>query len=282
MRKFLAIILAVSMLMCLLAGCGNEPAEDENNDILSDGGDVTATSDVDYILEKGEVVVGVCKLYAPMNYRNDANDLVGFETEFAQAVFERIGVTPRFEIVDATICTNELNSKKIDCVWNGLVITSNAKSAMEISNPYMANKQVMVVKKENAERYADGVLGTAVVAEKDSAGEKVATTDDFFKDAAFTSVESMEVALRAVKSGSAGVAIVDNVVALSLIGEGTDFADLVVVSDREYAQEEYGVAFRKGSDMATVVNNTIEELIADGTLDAIAAKYKLENLIIKE
>ena len=277
MKKILALILAVMMLTCLFAGC-NKPAE--NNDVLSDGGDATATSDTDYIMANGEMIIGMT-LFAPMNYY-EGEELIGFETEFAKAVCEKIGVTPKFQEINWDAKEIELNAKNIDCIWNGMTITDERKANMEISNPYMANKQVMVVKKDNAEKFAEGVIGAAVVAEAGSAGEEIATSEEFFKESAFTPVDSMAKALMDVAAGTSDIAVVDYVASIGSIGEGTDFEDLVVVEEREFSPEEYGIAFRKGSDMATVVNNTIAELIADGTIDTIAAKYKLSDLIIKD
>ena len=267
------------MLTCLFAGCTNN--EVENNDVLSDGGDVTATSDTDYIMSNGKLIIGMT-LFAPMNYYNDANELIGFETEFAEAVCEKIGVEPVFQEINWDSKEIELNAKNIDCIWNGMTITDERKANMEISDAYMANKQVMVGKKENAEKFAEGVIGAAVVAEAGSAGEEIATGDDFFKDSAFTPVDSMAKALMDVAAGTSDIAVVDYVASIGSIGEGTDFENLVVVEEKEFSPEEYGIAFRKGSDMATVVNNTIDELIADGTLDAIAAEYKLADLLIKD
>ncbi len=280
MRKILSLILAVMMLTCLFAGC-NAPAENDDQ-VLSDGGDVTAKSDTDYIMEKGEMVIGMT-LFAPMNYYdNDSNELIGFETEFAEAVCEKIGVTPKFQEINWDSKEIELNAKNIDCIWNGMTITDERKETMEISDAYMANRQVMVVKSENLDKFSEGVIGAAVVAEAGSAGEEIATSDSFFKDSAFTPVDSMAKALTDVAAGTSDVAIVDYVASIGSIGAGTDFENLVVVDGREFAPEEYGIAFRKGSDMATVVNNTIDELIADGTLDTIAKKYKLDALLIKD
>ncbi|MBQ5777622.1 MAG: transporter substrate-binding domain-containing protein, partial [Oscillospiraceae bacterium] len=142
MRKILALILAVMMLTCLFAGCTNN--EVENNDVLSDGGDVTATSDTDYIMSNGKLIIGMT-LFAPMNYYNDANELIGFETEFAEAVCEKIGVEPVFQEINWDSKEIELNAKNIDCIWNGMTITEERAANMEISKPYMENKQVLVV-----------------------------------------------------------------------------------------------------------------------------------------
>lgn len=271
------------MLTCMLAGCTNNQNDNiDDSDVFSDGGDATATSDADYIMNNGKMIIGMT-LFAPMNYYdNTTNELIGFETEFAKAVCEKIGVEPEFIEIDWNSKEIELSSKNIDCVWNGMTIDDQRKANMEITDPYMQNRQVMVVKKENLEKYSEGVIGASVVAEAGSAGEKLATGDEFFKDSAFTAVDSMAKALMDVAAGTSDVAIVDYVTSIGSIGAGTDFEDLVAVEAREFAPEEYGIAFRKGSDMATMVNNTIDELVADGTLQAIAAKYKLENLLITE
>ncbi len=279
MKRILALIMATMMLLVLFAGCTNDVNNGE--EILSDTSDNVIPSDADYITGKGEMVIGMT-LFAPMNYYDDTNTLVGFETEFAKAVCEKIGVTPKLIEINWNSKEVELNSKNIDCIWNGMTITDELRANTEISVPYMENKQVMVVKKENLEKYSEGVIGASVVAEQGSAGETLALENEFFKDVAFTAVAAQANALMDVASGTADIAIVDYVLSIGSIGEGTDFADLVVVESKEFAPEQYGIAFRKGSDMATVVNNTIEELISDGTLDVIAKKYKLDALLIKE
>lgn len=281
MKKLLSLLLAVLMLTCLFAGCGNDDVNLDDSDVFSDGGDATATSDADYITGNGKMVIGIT-LFPPMNYYDDAEELIGFETEFAKAVCEKIGVEPEFVVIDWKAKEIELNAKNIDCIWNGMTIDEERKANMEITDPYMQNRQVMVVKSENLEKYSEGVIGASVVAEAGSAGEKLATGDEFFKDSAFTPVSSMTKALMDVAAGTSDIAIVDYVNSIGSIGAGTDFENLVAVEAREFAPEEYGIAFRKGSDMATVVNNTIDELMADGTLEVIAAKYKLQNLLIKE
>ncbi len=280
MKRILALILASLMLACMLAGCTNNAANED--DVISPNGQETVESDADYILGNGKMIIGMT-LFAPMNYYDNAtNELIGFETEFAKAVCEKIGVEPEFIEIDWNSKEIELNAKNIDCIWNGMTITDERKENMEISDAYMKNRQVMVVKKENLEKYTEGVIGASVVAEAGSAGEELATSDEFFKDSAFTPVDSMAKALMDVAAGTSDIAIVDYVTSIGSIGAGTDFEDLVTIEEREFSPEEYGIAFRKGSDMATMVNNTIDELIADGTLDAIAEEYKLQNLLIKE
>ncbi len=134
---------------------------------------------------------------------------------------------------------------------------------------------------ENAD-YSVSVKGANIVAEAGSAGEELATGDEFFKEASFTPVDSMAKALMEVSAGTADIAIVDYVTSIGSIGEGTDYADLKVVEGKDFSPEEYGIAFRKGSDATAAVNEAIAALMADGTMDKIGADYKLDKLLIKD
>ena len=120
-----------------------------------------------------------------------------------------------------------------------------------------------------------------VVAEKESAGEAVATTEEAFKEYEYTAVDTQAKALMEVSAGTADAAVVDYVMSIGSIGEGTDYADLVVEGEG-YSEEEYGIAFRKGSDLVDKVNQIILELKAEGKLESIAANYKLQDIITAE
>ncbi len=137
-------------------------------------------------------------------------------------------------------------------------------------------------KDEVAVDYSTSVDGALVVAEAGSAGEELATTNEYFANAKFTAVDSMATALMDVAAGTSDIAIVDYVTSIGSIGEGTDFTNLAVVEGKDFNPEEYGIAFRKGSDVVPAVNAAIAELMADGTMDKIAANYKLGDLLIKD
>ena len=265
MKKLLALILTLVMAVTLVA-CGGT-----NDDVATD-------SDAAYITDKGTMVIGMT-LFAPMDYMDENGELTGFEVEFGKAVCEKLGLTPEFIEINWDAKETELAAKNIDCIWNGMTITEERAANMSISVPYMTNKQVVVTKAENAEKYAASLKDAVVVAEAGSAGEELATANPFFADAEFTPVDSMAKALMDVAAGTSDVAVVDYVASIGSIGEGTDFEDLVVVETEEFSPEEYGIAFRKGSDMTAKVNEAIKELAADGTLATIAAKYKLDEVL---
>ncbi len=273
MKKALSIVMSLVLvfgIVAAFASCGGNT-------------DTDAASDFEYIKEKGEMVIGIT-YFEPMNYMDDNGELVGFETEFAKAVCEKLGVTAKFQEIDWNSKETELNAKNIDCIWNGMTIDEERLANMAISTPYMANKQVLVVKADrlaevSALTTADGL---AIVAEKGSAGEEVATTAAFFADAAFTAVDKQSKALTEVAAGTADGCVVDYVCSIGMIGEGTDFEDLVVVDTLAFNDEQYGIAFRKGCDTVDKVNEAITELVNDGTLQKIAEKYELgEQLIAK-
>ena len=263
----LCLVAALAVSMCFMfAACGD---------------DKKSATDAEYVQEKGKLVIGYT-LFAPMNFEDDNQQLTGFETEFAKAVCAKLGLEAEFRLIEWSAKETELASKSIDCIWNGMTITPERAENMSISTPYMANKQVLVVKAENAAKYttADSLEGVRIVAEQESAGEEVAKTDAFFAKANYKEVATQADALAQVKAGYAEGCVVDYVCSIGMIGEGTDYADLVVVDELAFADEQYGIAFRQGSDLTAKVNAAITELVNDGTLMTIAEKYKLQDQII--
>ena len=267
MKKLLSIITMAALALTMTA-CG-APKQDAAND--------TAASDLQYITEKGSMTIGYT-LFRPMNFMEN-DELTGFETEFAKLVCEKLGVTPEFQEINWDSKEIELNSKNIDCIWNGMTITEERKENMSVTNPYMGNRQVMIVKAENVDKFTDSVDGASVIAETGSTGEELAESDPFFANANYTAVDSQAKGLIDVEAGTSDVVVLDYVLATGSIGEGTDYTDLVMI-DKGFDAQEYGVAFRKGSDVTEKVNGIMQELAADGTLQTLAEKYNLQDLLM--
>ncbi len=125
-----------------------------------------------------------------------------------------------------------------------------------------------------------GNTAQVVVAEAGSAGEEVMNANEYFAEMTKTPVDTQAKALMEVSAGTADMAVIDYVMSIGSIGEGTDFTNLKVLEDVSFNPEEYGIAFRKGSDTVNYVNKAIKELKADGTLTEIATKYKLQDLLL--
>ncbi|MBE5996673.1 MAG: transporter substrate-binding domain-containing protein [Lachnospiraceae bacterium] len=304
MKKKTALLLVLSLLASVMFGCGSSaqsaaetadaPAAEESaaaeESTPAEESAAAEDSDWAYVQSKGKVTVGIT-MFAPMNYEEDGK-LVGFDTELTQAVFDKLGVEPEFIEINWDSKEVELNSKNIDCIWNGMCITEERKQNMTMSDPYLLNTQALVMKADREEEIMADVSGLSLVAEAGSTGEGkvdgsipdddtvVVSAHEFFKDTNYTPVDSMAKALMEVKAGTADLAIVDSVCALAMVGEGTDYDDLIVNLDNNFGEQEYGIAFRKGSDMAAMVNDAINELYADGTVASIAEKYGLSEILV--
>lgn len=258
-RKILAVISAAAIVFSMTA-CSNKSA--------SNG------SDWETIKNKGEMIVGIT-IIPPLNYK-EGDKLVGFETEFTEAVCDILDIDARFQEINWNSKEMELSSGNIDCIWNGMTITDELKENLSITKPYMENKQVIIRKQDST---YTSLAGINIAAEAGSAGERLAAEHDDFKDSKLVGVDSQAKALMDVEMGTADAAIVDYVAAIGSIGAGTEFSDLVIMENHEYMPEYFGIAFRKDSDLKDKVQEAIDALMADGTVGKIAGKYKLQELI---
>ena len=148
-------------------------------------------------------------------------------------------------------------------------------------DPYIKNYQVVVIRAADADKYTstESLAGANLDAEAGSAGEAAVAADEFLSQASYTSVVKQTDALLEVKSGAADAAVMDFVLANTLAGTG-DYSDLMVIPDLELSVEEYGIGFRQGSDLTAAVNQAMQELIDDGTLNELAVKYELADLLL--
>jgi len=258
MKKLLCLAL-VAMMMLAFASCGEK-----------------ADSDLAYIKEKGSMVIGYT-VYAPMNYTDDNGKFTGFDTELAEAVCEKLGVTPEFVEIDWDTKEIELNAKNIDCIWNGFTITEEREENLDFTTPYIENKQVVVIRNADVDTYVDAasLANAKLVAEIASAGESAIADDADLSKAEYTAVAKQTDALMEVKAKTADAAVLDVTLANAMVGEGTGYEDLTIVEGLDLAVEFYGVGFRTGSDVVAAVNSAFAELVADGTMEALGQKYEV-------
>lgn len=276
-KKLIGGILAAAMVVAM-AGCGSSASNDVKSD--SSATVVTASaqaeSDVDYIKDKGTLIVGVTD-FAPMDYKEDgADEWVGFDADLAKKVGEDLGVKVEFVEIDWDSKILELGNKSIDVVWNGMTLTSEVTNAMECTKAYLKNAQVVVLPKDKAEKYADkdSVKELSFAVETGSAGEEAAKEEGFN----YNSVESQANALMEVKSGTSDACIIDLLMAGAMIGDGTDFANLTHTV--ELTSEEYGIGCRKGSDLAAFIDKSLASYEKDGSLKELAEKYGVQESLI--
>ena len=275
MKRFLSMFVAGAMALSL-AACGGaastSAAASASGSAAGSAASASADSDLAYIQGKGKMVIGYT-VYAPMNYTDDEGNFTGFDTELATAVCEKLGVEPEFVEINWDTKVVELDAKSIDCIWNGMTLTEDIMANTATTKAYAKNAQVVVVKDGTAYTSTADLAGKTVVAEAGSAGEAAIQGDENLAKADYVSKSVQTDCLMEVAAGTADAAVLDLTLANAMIGEGTDYASLKIVD--ELNAEEYGVAFRKGSDAAAAVDAAFDELKADGTMQALAEKYEL-------
>ena len=236
--------------------------------------------------KKQESVVVAYTIYEPMNYMENGK-LVGFDTELAEAVFAKLGYTVLFKEIDWDKKYTELDSKNVDCLWNGFTANTadddgKARSEkVDFSYNYMLNKQVIVTKAElaSAIQSAADLKDKVGAAEKGSAG--FTYMEENIPDCVTRDATSQLDALKELRMGTVDFAVLDEQLAKAYIGKGeyTGFAIAEALSsDAEY----YAIGFRKGSELTAKVNAALEELAADGTIAKLAKKYGVENTAITD
>ena len=273
MKKLISMALAAGMAVSL-AACGgaasSAPAADSS--AAASTTEAAADSDLAYIQGKGKMTIGYT-VYEPMNYTDADGNFTGFDTELATAVCEKLGVEPDFVEINWDTKIVELDAKSIDCIWNGMTLTDEIQANTACTKAYAKNAQVVVMKADADYASTADLVGKTVVAEAGSAGESAIQDDESLSQADYVSKSVQTDCLMEVAAGTADAAVLDLTLATAMIGDGTDYANLAIKD--ELNAEEYGVAFRKGSDVAEAVNAAFDELKSDGTMQKLADKYSL-------
>lgn len=267
-KKWLALLLTGLMVFAMTA-CGSDSGSGDS------GSD--SESDMEYVQDKGTLVVGITN-FEPMDYQDDNGEWIGFDADLAKAFGESLGVDVEFVEIEWGSKIMELDGKTIDCVWNGMTLTDEVTSSMECTQPYCRNAQIVVLPTDVADQYTttDSLKNLNFAVEDGSAGQEAAEE----LGVNYTPVQQQSDALMEVASGTCDAAIIDSLMAAAMVGEGTGYANLTYTL--ELTSEEYGVGFRKGSDLAEELNKFFEQSYADGTMQQIAEKYGVQAALIEQ
>lgn len=278
-KKLLALVLAAGMVASM-AACGNTnsngSASVDNSKDTSAAAEST-DSDLAYVKDKGTLVVGITD-FEPMDYQDENGNWIGFDADLASAFAESLGVDVEFVEIDWDNKILELDGKTIDCVWNGMTLTDEVTSSMSCTNAYCNNAQVVVVPSDVADQYqdTDSLKDLTFAVESGSAGETQAQELGLN----YTAVTAQSDALMEVAAGTSDAAIIDSLMAAAMVGEGTGYANLTYTIGLN--DEEYGVGFRKGSDLTEELNNFFKSSYADGSMEQIAEKYGVQAAVVEQ
>ena len=258
MKKMMQLLALVLSMLLLFTGCQTTTQPAINNDVET---------------TKEELVIGYT-IYEPMNYLDENGELTGFDTEFAEAVCEKLNMTPKFVEINWDTKFVTLDADQIDCIWNGMTISDEVKTNCLVSDAYVKNAQVVVMAKDKIADYTtvDSLKGLKFAAEAGSAGEQAIIDNGL--DANYTPVAAQTDALMALAAGQADACVIDITMAKASTAPGTSYE--AYTFGVELTTEEYGIGFRLAdTELQASVNNAIKELYEDGTLTALAEKYEL-------
>ena len=298
MKKKMTALLMVSVMAASLMACGGKSADSsaaapadsavsapastaapasETASVPAASEAAEAESDLAYVQQKGKLVVGITD-FEPMDYRGEDGDWIGFDADMAKAFGESLGVEVEFVEIDWDNKILELDGKTIDCVWNGMTLTDEVTSAMECSNPYFNNAQVVILPSDVAEDYesVEDLADLTFAVESGSAGEAVIADLEYD----YIPVKAQSDALMEVAAGTSDAAVIDLLMAMAMTGEDTSYEDLTYTI--ELNSEEYGVGFRKGSDLAAALNDFLKASYDDGSMMTIAETYGVQAAIIAQ
>ena len=263
MKKIISILTLISVLFAFTA-CNNS-----NN------------SDLEYVKNKGTLVVGVTD-FEPLDYISN-DEWTGFDAELARLVGENLGVSVQFQEINWKTKETELAGKTIDCIWNGLTWDSERAENMSLTDYYMINKQVLVIRSEDSDKYTavSDFEGKNIAAESGSAGESLIT--ESISGAVLIEKDQQIDALTELVAGTVVAVVIDFTMANYLINkEGSNFSGLKICDNiLDSESEYYTIAFRKGSDLTAEVNKYLSELKESGKIAEIAEKYGLTDALVK-
>lgn len=271
MKKLSVIALALVMAFStLLSGCSSSNSKSSSND-----------DSLQYVMDKGELIVGLDDSFPPMGYRDKDNKIVGFDVDLAKETCKRMGIKVKFQPVSWESKEQELSSKNIDCIWNGFGITPEREKVLTFTEPYMANPQIFVVLADSGIKTQADLKGKVVAAQSGSTAYATIDKDTKLKDSfkEFIGVEDNVKALMDLEVGGSDAVAMDTVVARYYMAK--DPGKYSIIEDTTILDEVMGVGFRKGDNaLCKKVEDTLKEMQKDGTLAKISKKWFGEDLTI--
>lgn len=268
MKKLLAALLAVAMVASF-AACGASSGADKSWDDIK---------------SKGSITLGFDETFAPMGYKDESGKHVGFDLDLAAEVASRLGLELKLQPVDWDSKELELKNGNIDLIWNGLSITDARKKEMLFSDPYMNNRQIVVVAAGSGIASIADLAGKVVAAQTESSAMEAIEAQPDVMDSFSRLIESPEYveAFMELKQGSVDAVVIDETMGHYCIAHDTD-PDFFAVLEDNFGEEQYGIAFRlEDKAFRDKIQETLNAIIADGKGEEISNKWFGENILLSK
>ncbi len=280
----IVVILVLILGMFSLAGCSNNNAASNTDDNKAsqenESQQAGASEDsFDKIKQVGKVVMGLDDTFAPMGFRDQNNEIVGFDVDLAKEVFKRNDLELVLQPIDWSMKESELNAGNIDMIWNGYTITDERKEKVAFSKPYLDNRQVIVVLKGSDIKSKNDLAGKKVAAQTGSSAVDAMNTEaelvKSFDGGGPVLFDTNNEAFMDLEAGRVDAVVADEILARYYIKQKG--SDKYVILDEDFGKEQYGVGFRKqDKKLLEMVNNTLDEMKKDGTYETIYKKWFAE------
>ncbi len=277
MKKLAKLIAVMALVPAMLAGCGNSNSTSDETTTAADTTDTAAVTEeatgednsLQKVLDSGEFILGLDATFKPMGYTDENDEIVGFDIDCAEEVCARLGVKLVKQPIDWDTKEQDLDSGKIDCIWNGMSINASRQEVMNLSEPYMKNEMVFVVTADSAIASQADLDGKTVAVQSGSTAQEILENAglNITENALATNVEC----LQQLELNLVDAVFMDSVVANYEIKESGK--DYVLLSDG-LEEEEYAIGFRKNDNaLRDKVQQTLSEMKADGKLGEISEKW---------
>lgn len=271
MNKRFLLLFSVLIMSIALVACGS-------NDNASDANDAGDANDTDG--DKEVIIIGVDDKFAPMGFRDEDNELTGFDIDYAKAAAEYMGVEVKFQPIDWKTKENEIQSDRIDLIWNGYTITPEREEKVDFTRPYLENAQVVAVLVDSEiEELADLEGEVVGLQGLSSAMDALEGNPIYEKVAEITEFADNVLALSDLKSGRVAAVVIDEVVIDYYMALEED---TFRVLDESLAPEQYGVGVKKGrTELLDRLQEALDEMNEDGTAGKISEQWFGEDKVLK-
>jgi len=269
-KKFFNVVMLIFVLigMIELVGCSTKAVE--NNEGFSK------------IKDRGYIVIGLDDTFAPMGFKNDKGEIVGFDVDLAKEVFKRMGLSVKFQPIDWSMKETELNSGNIDAIWNGYSITDERKEKVAFAKPYLENKQLIITLSSSSIQDKKDLKDKTIAAQSQSSSldamNKEPEVVSSLKGGEPVLFDSNNEAFMELESGRIDGVVVDEILARYYMKERG--VSKYKVLQQDFGKEEYGVGVRKNdAELLEKINKTLEDMKQDGTCGEISKKWFEINIV---